>query len=53
MRLRQTNDITKYCIIANCINEQVQKDLKRINTSTNTTKISAGMRYAQYIRGGR
>ena len=50
MRLKNTNDITKYCNIATCVKDNVQKDLKRIDTSTNSTKISTAMRYAQYIR---
>ena len=50
MRLKNTNDITKYCNIATCMKDQSQKDLKRIDTPTNTTKISTAMRYAQYIR---
>lgn len=52
MRLKNTNDITKYCNIASCVKENTQKDLKRIDTPTNSTKISAAMRYSQYVRSG-
>ncbi len=50
MRLKNTNDITKYCNIASCVKENVQKDLKRIDTPTNSTKISNAMRYSQIVR---
>lgn len=52
MRLKNTNDITKYCNIASCVKENAQKDLKRIDTSTNSTQISTAMRYSQYVRSG-
>ena len=52
MRLKNTNDITQYCNIAACVKENAQKDLKRIDTSTNSTKISTAMRYSQYVRSG-
>lgn len=51
MRLKNTNDITKYCNIASCAKENAQKDLKRSDTSTNSTKISSAMRYSQIVRG--
>lgn len=51
MRLKNTNDIAKYCSIATCMKDNAQKDLKRIDTPTNTTKLSKAMRYAQYVRG--
>ena len=51
MRLKNTNDITKYCAIATCMKDQAQKDLKRIDTSSNTTQISNAMRYSQLVRG--
>lgn len=50
MRLKNTNDITKYCAIALCMKDNSQKDLKRANTSTNSTQISNAMRYSQYVR---
>ena len=50
MRLKNTNDITKYCNIATCMKDNAQKDLKRIDTPTNSTKLSTAMRYAQYVR---
>jgi|AntAceMinimDraft_13_1070369.scaffolds.fasta_scaffold06417_3 hypothetical protein len=50
MRLKNTNDITKYCVIASCIKDQSQKDLKRVNTSSNVTQITRAMRYSQYVR---
>ena len=51
MRLKNTNDITKYCAIARCLKDNAQKDLKRIDTTTNTTQISNAMRYSQIVRG--
>ena len=51
MSLKNTNDITKYCNIATCMKDNAQKDLKRIDTSTNTTKISNVLRYSQLVRG--
>jgi len=53
MRLKNTNDITKYCNIATCMKESTQKDMKRIDTHTNSTKITNAMRYSQYVRGTR
>ncbi len=50
MRLKNTNDIVKYCNISNCMKDRAQKDLKRIDTSTNNTKLSTAMKYAQYVR---
>lgn len=50
MRLKNTNDITKYCNIATCMKDNAQKDLKRTDTATNSTKLSTAMRYAQYVR---
>ncbi len=50
MRLKNTNDITKYCNIATCTKDNAQKDQKRVDTPTNSTKISTAMRYAQYVR---
>ena len=50
MRLKNTNDITKYCIVASCMKDQSQKDLKRVNTSSNVTQITRAMRYSQYVR---
>lgn len=50
MRLKNTNDITKYCNIATCMKDNAQKGLKRIDSSTNTTKISNAMRYSQIAR---
>ena len=50
MRLKNTNDITKYCTIAACMKDNAQKDLKRIDTPTNSTKVSNAMRYSQIVR---
>ena len=50
MRLKNTNDITKYCNIATCMKDSAQKDLKRIDTPTNTTKLSNAARYSQIVR---
>lgn len=44
------NEPIKYCKDANCQKSETQKNLKKFNTSTNTTKQSKAMRYAQYIR---
>jgi photosystem II stability/assembly factor-like uncharacterized protein len=44
------NEPIKYCKDANCQKSETQKNLKKFNTSTNTTKQSKSMRYAQYIR---
>ena len=51
MRLKNTNDITKYCNIATCMKDNAQKDLKRTDTATNATKLSNAMRYSQIVRG--
>lgn len=50
MRLKNTNDIVKYCNIAACMKDNSQKDLKRLDTPTNSTKLSNAMRYSQYVR---
>ena len=47
---RNLFDINAYCNKVQCLQTQTQKDVKQMNTTTNTTQISTKMRYAQYIR---
>lgn len=50
MRWKRSNDINKYCTASECQKAETQKNLKKINTATNSTQQSKAMRYAQYIR---
>ncbi len=47
---KKSNDLVKYCHTANCTKIEVQKNIKRFNTSENNTQITKAMRYSQLVR---